>query len=414
MDILLSLLLLLVVARIFGELAERVKSPALVGEILAGILLGPALLGILSPDTGMTILANLGIFFIVYLAALELTLEDMKRSIRDSGVYIALGAFTIPALAGTAVGSAFGMAATTAIFLGIALAFTALPVSIRILSDIGLLDTHFGRSIVAAGLLCDVAGLALIGVLINLGPSASFDVTAAAATALKFILFVMTMVSVDRIFRYRQGALGSWILRKTAQFTTKGAAFALPFLVALGFSLYADLLGLHFVVGAFFGTLLVSEHVIGDRRVDEVRKATSAITNGFLGPVFFAFIGLTFVASSLTDYGLVAAILTTAIAAKFLGGYLGAWWSKLPRRYRIATGIAMNGRGAMELVVATIGLELGLVDPSLFTILVLVGVATTLMTPIGLRLVLRTERPTALARWHGRTIEQPGKMNGGE
>src|SRR2546428_5936663 len=171
MDILLSLLILLVGARLSGELAARMKAPALVGEILAGIVLGPSVFGFVRPDAAIQELANLGIFFIVYLAALELTLADVRRSIRDSGIFIAIGAFTIPALAGTVLGGAIGLAPSSAMFLGIALAFTALPVMARVLPDLDLLHTPLGRSLLSAGLLCDVAGLASGGVPLGLdGP----------------------------------------------------------------------------------------------------------------------------------------------------------------------------------------------------------------------------------------------------
>lgn len=392
MEILLSLLLLLVVARLLGEIAERGKIPALIGEIAAGIVLGPTLLGLLAPDAGLVILADLGIFFLIYLAALELTLEDMKRSIRDSGVYIAIPAFVIPALLGTMLGTVLGFELRTAIFLGIALAFTAVPVSIRILEDLDLLRTDFGRALVSAGLLCDIAGLATVGVLLNLGGATGLDALGAVELVLKFAVFGMTMLLVDQIFRHRQGALGSWILRHTRTLATKGTTFALPFLVGLGFAFFADLLGLHFVVGVFFGTLIVAEHVISDQDAVEVRRATSAITRGVFGPVFFAFIGLSFVGASLGNPLLVFVILGMAITTKLLGGYVGAWWAKFPLRERIGMGVGVNGRGAMELVIATIGLELGFIDTTLFSILVLTGIVTTLMTPIGLRLLFHPPR----------------------
>ncbi len=397
MDLLLALLLLLVVARAFGEFCQRVRVPALVGEIAAGIVLGPSALGLLSPDVGITLLANLGIFFIVYLAALELTLADVTRSIRESGVYIALPAFVIPAVAGTVVGRFIGLPLNASLFLGIALAFTALPVSVGILTDLNLLNTHLGRSIVTAGLLCDVAGLASVGLLVNLGGNSTPDLWGSLLVLLKFAVFGMILLSVDLVFRLRHGALGSWLLRATRHLTTRGAAFALPFLLALGFAFLADLLSLHFVVGVFFGTLLVSEHVIGMDDARQVRAATASVTLGFLGPVFFAFIGLSFVAGSLANLPLVLGILAVATASKLAGGYLGAWWCKLPRRYRIATGVGMNGRGAMELVVATLGVELGFLSPSLFSILVLTGLITTLFTPIGLRVLLRNTPESVLA-----------------
>ena len=413
MDILVSLLILLVVARLLGELAARLRLPSLVGEIFAGILLGPALLGLLVPDQTMGVLANLGIFFIVYLAALELTLEDVKRSIRDSGIYIAIGAFTVPALAGTVLGGAIGLSSASAMFLGIALAFTALPVMARILSELDLLHTPFGRSLLSAGLLCDVAGLACVGLLVNLNTPAGIDAWATAVLLLKFGVFAGAMLSVDMMFRYRHGVLGAWILRASRHLLTKESVFALPFLVALGFAFLADFLGLHFVVGAFFGTLLVSEHVIADRDVKAVRSATSAITLGVFGPVFFAFIGLTFQVGSLGNVVLVGAVLGVAAASKFVGGYVGAAWSHMPRRDCMAVGIGMNGRGAMELVVATLGLELGLIDGTLFSILVLTGVVTTLMTPFGLRFILsrtkaKAEGPLPIGAEGG-----PGRLNGG-
>src|SRR5213075_980702 len=212
------------------------------------------------------------------------------------------------------LGRLIALSLGSSMFLGIALAFTALPVSIGILTDLELLETDFGRSIVSAGLL----------------------------------------IAVDRLFRYRHGVLASWLLRASRHLVTKGAPFALPFIVALGFAFLADYLGLHFVVGAFFGTLLVAEYVIGDRDAKDVRAATAAVTQGFLGPIFFAFIGLSVVVKSLADAPLVLSILAVAVLSKFIGGYAGARWSKFSQRYSVAAGVAMNGRGAMELVVAAI------------------------------------------------------------
>src|SRR6059058_2238821 len=412
MDILLSLLLLLLAARASGELAQRLKLPALLGEILAGVVLGPSLLGLVSPDAGITLLANLGIFFI-YLAALELTLKDVKRSIRESGVFIAIASFIIPLLSGVALGRLIALPLGSSMFLGIALAFTALPVSIGILTDLELLETDFGRSIVSAGLLCDVAGLAMIGVVLNVSASAGFDPLAMGILVLRFAAFTGLLIAVDRLFRYRHGVLASWLLRASRHFVTKGAPFALPFIVALGFAFLADYLGLHFVVGAFFGTLLVAEHVIGDRDAKDVRAATAAVTQGFLGPIFFAFIGLSVVVKSLADAPLVLSILAVAVLSKFIGGYVGALWSKFSQRYSVAAGIAMNGRGAMELVVAAIGLEPGLIDETLFSILVLMGVVTTFLMTLGLRFISPPDIRDRLAPRMSTAEQGLGGINGG-
>src|SRR5256886_16289776 len=135
--------------------------------------------------------------------------------------------------------------------------------------------------------------------------------------ALRFAAFMGLLIAVDRLFRYRHGVLASWLLRASGHLVTKGATFALPFIVALGFAFLADYLGLHFVIGAFFGTLLVAEHVIGDRDAKEVRAATAAITQGFLGPAFFASIGRSVAAKSRADAPLVLSLLAQAVLSKF-------------------------------------------------------------------------------------------------
>src|SRR2546430_14995566 len=120
-------------------------------------------------------------------------------------------------------------------FLGIALAFSALRVSIGILTDLELLETDFGRSIVSAGLLCDVAGLAMIGVVLNVSTSSGFEPLAMGILVLRFATFMGLLIAVDRFFRYRHGVLAGWLPRASRPLVTKGGPFALPVIVAAGF-----------------------------------------------------------------------------------------------------------------------------------------------------------------------------------
>src|SRR5207249_7792843 len=198
-----------------------------------------------------------------------------------------------------------------------------------------------------------------------------FDPLAMGILVLRFAAFTGLLIAVDRLFRYRHGVLASWLLRASRHLVTKGAPFALPFIVALGFAFLADYLGLHFVVGAFFGTLLVAEHVIGDRDAKDVRAATAAVTQGFLGPIFFAFIGLSVVVKSLADAPLVLSILAVAVLSKFIGGYGCAPRFKFSQRDSLGAGGAVNWRRAVGLGGDGIGVEVGLHVESRFSIIVL-------------------------------------------
>lgn len=392
MEFLLALLVLLVVARVFGEVAERMRIPSMVGELLAGIALGPALLGWLAPSAGLQILADLGIFFLVYLAGMELTIADVKRSLRDSGIVVAVFSFIAPFALGVVVASAFEYALPTALFIGVALALTALPVSVRVLTYLDRLDTEWGRTIVTAGLVCDVGGLAVVGLLSSwIREGYVLDLPTVALLGVKLSLFGCAIAATGKLLHLRQSTLARWLVRHSERFLSKGASFALPFAAALAYAFLADALGLHYVLGVFFGTLLLAEHLVREDEAQRVHDATSMVSAGLLSPVFFAFIGLSFATASLTNWPLIAAVLAAAFVGKIVGGYAGAALARFPPLERLAIGLGMNGRGAMELVIATIGLELGILDVATFSILVLVGVVTTIAMPVTLKRVVARE-----------------------
>jgi Kef-type K+ transport system membrane component KefB len=158
--------------------------------------------------------------------------------------------------------------------------------------------------------------------------------------------------------------------------------FALTLLFVLGFAALADLLGLHFVVGAFFGAMLLGRGLLAGRHVEDVQKTVSSIAMGFLAPLFFATIGLEFDARTLADPLLIVVILAAAFGGKILAGRIGGWMAGLTPAESWALGVGLNGRGIMELVVARIALANGFIGGRLFTVLVLMGLVTTVLTPL--------------------------------
>lgn len=385
-----SLLILLLVARVAGEITERLGQPAMIGEILAGILLGPSLLRVMHVTPELQAIADLGVFLLVLLAGMEMEVRQLRQAASGRGIWVAILGFVTPLVLGTALGALYRLGPSRAVFLGLCLAITALPVSVRILMDLGTLHSRTGQLIVSASVVNDIAALLTLGVILqtNAGGASQSVLLATAVGVTRVAAFFLLVLGANRLVEYWVG-LRPHSRRAVTQVIQalrgKETLFALTVASVLLFATVSDALGLHFVVGTFFAGILLSRRVIGRRNFEAVQKTASAVAMGFLAPVFFALIGLEFDGSTLTDWGLVGAVLATAFAGKVLGGYWGAAIARLPRPERWIVGLGLNGRGIMELVIANIALANGFIGARLFSVLVLMAIVTTVITPALLR-----------------------------
>lgn len=387
-----ALLLLLVLSRVLGELAGRFGQPAMIGEILAGVFLGPSVLGYVRYTSEIKAIAELGVLLLVFLAGMEMDMDALWASFRGRGGWVSVSGFLVPLIFGVFVGRAFGLIQIRAIFIGLCIAITALPVSVRILMDLGKLQSEVGQRIISAAVANDVVSLLALGIILDLkgnnGTQAGFFVSI-SWTLCKALLFMTVIViaaklakkySVGRFLRPR-GRFDQFFVRVKG----RESVFALVLLFVIAFASFSQILGLDFVVGAFFGSMLLSHQVLGRANFEEIQKTASNVTMGFLGPIFFAAIGLEFDGSSLRNWKLILAILIASFAGKILGGYFGGKLARLRSDESWALGIGLNGRGVMELVIANIALKNHFIDQQLFTILVLMAVVTTFSTPFLLK-----------------------------
>lgn len=392
MSLIEALLLLLVLSRVLGELAARFSQPSMVGEILAGILLGPSLLGYVQLTPEIKAIADLGVLLLVFLAGMEMDTEGLVASFRGRGVWVSAAGFVVPLLLGMLVGRAFHQDQTRTLFIGLCIAITALPVSVRILMDLGKLRTEIGQRIISAAVANDVVSLLALGVILDvkIGKGAQrgvfFSMATAAGKALVFMIVVVIAAKLARRYPLRRFLrTGGMLDRLLVRVKSRETIFALVLLFVIAFATFSQILGLEFVVGAFFGSMLLSHQFLGRANFEEIQATASSITMGFLGPIFFAAIGLQFSASSLRDWRLVAAILAASFAGKIFGGYLGGKLARMGNGESWTLGLGLNGRGVMELVIANIALRDGFISQQLFTSLVLMAVVTTLATPLLLR-----------------------------
>jgi Kef-type K+ transport system membrane component KefB len=374
-----------------GEIFVRFKMPAMVGEILAGIILGPSILHIVSPSQDMRIISDLGVFLLIIIAGLEIDIDDIINSIRGKKAWVAIMGYLIPVILGLIVGRYFFEDRMIVIFIALCIAVTALPVSVRILMDLGKLQSDVGRKIISTAIFNDVISLFILGVLLDVNTSVSgyreLAVTL-SITVVKFLIFILLIIMMYYIFQKSKDRIS--VINKKLDtlliyLKSRESLFAIVMVFILIFASISELLGLHFIIGAFFSAIVLNKAILGEDNFESFHKTTSSMTFGFLAPIFFALIGVELVVFSIDNYVLLAVIILAAFISKIGGGYIGSRIAVIDRINSLAIGMGINGRGIMEIVIARIALERGFIGIELFSILVIMAIVTTVVTPFFLK-----------------------------
>lgn len=396
----LHLVILLVLTRLGGALFERAGRPASMGEIAAGIALlplaalpfAPQLLAGLPDSPFLDVAAEFGIFAVLLLAGVEMRPREIAAQ-SAAALGVAFGGVIVPLAGGFALAWAFlpetPLKLAQALLIGVALSISAVPVAVKVLMELRLLHRRVGRMIVSAAVLDDVMGLILLAVVLSVIKTGS---TPDARTVL------ILLGQVGLFFALTIGA-GMFIepgfYRWVARLPVPAPLFSALVVVALAYAILAEALGMDFILGPFVAGLFFDPDAVGEEGYASVKSSMEDLTNGLLGPLFFASIGVRL------DLGAVTAIpvflmllLVVAFLGKLIGAGLPARLAGLPTREAAAVGVGMSGRGAVELVVASIALEAGLfaqpdiLVSNLFSALVITAVITTMLMPVMLRTVL--------------------------
>ena len=410
MEILYVLLVLLLVTRTFGELAVRLGQPALVGELISGIALGTIVaqygstfpvLADLTEDHVFIAITDLGVFFLMLYGGIEMRPKELAKASLPSFVIATFG-LLVPLAIGYGLGWWFlpdsSYKTAQSLFIGTALAITAVPVAIRVLMDLGKLQTRVGKIIVSAAVFDDVLSLVLLAVLTAVARTGEFP--AAAGLILVFgkilLFFGITFVIGQFVFP----RIGKWINR----FAADELELSVMLIVAMSFAWLAEALDLHFILGAFMAGLFFGRQTVGKGTYNDVRKKVSGITSGFLAPIFFASIGLHLHLSAVLAVPVFLVLLViAAFGSKLLGAGVSAYCMGLKRTESTAIGVAMSARGAVELIIADIALRAGLFDfpqptppvvANLFSAVVIVAIVTTITIPIALPQVFAFQEST--------------------
>jgi Kef-type K+ transport system membrane component KefB len=385
MSLIAGLSLMLIGAHLLGRLAERLRQPSLVGHMLAGILLGPSVLQWVQAGPAFSAISDLSVLFVVITAGLEMRMQHVLDVFRGKGAFALLLGFAIPAIAAAAFAYAMGLTLIPGLVVTLCLSVTALPVALRILSSFGMLDTRIARVAIASALLSDVIVLMILGVALSLAsPQTITGWLPALSLSVAKLGALIALVGVCHFVCLRLSVMRS---ARTAETTRQPAdtvlILTLVFMLALG--ALSELLGFHFAIGVFFAALMITRDLISDARFENLERTCELMTVSLFGPLFLAYQGIQFQLGALNQWSLIAGLILVAIASKLLGGYAMARLKKLPHQEALGVAAIMNARGVMEMVVASIAYRAGLVDQGLFSALLLVGIVTTVITPLLLK-----------------------------
>lgn len=403
---LLDLALILLSTKVLGLFSQRFRMPQVVGALVAGLLLGPAALGIIEETDFLRATASLGVIVLMFTSGMETDLNELKRC-GKSAFLIALAGVLLPLLGGFVVGHYFndptllvnntpgpqGSLLLQNVFLGIILTATSVSITVETLRELGKLRGTAGSVILAAAIIDDVLGI----VALTIVTSFSDDSVHVGLVLLKILLFfvfaVVAGVSFARSYR--------WWTGKTEENRTQHAIVAFVFCLLMAY-LAEEVFGVADITGAFVAGLVLANATTGERSLYLSDKFES-VSFLYLSPVFFASIGLQVVLSAMNLHILLFAVVLTivAILTKILGCGLGARLCRYSPKESLQIGVGMISRGEVALIVATKGASLGLINPELFGPVIVVVVVTTIITPILLKLVFRdppaSPRPDAIS-----------------
>jgi len=371
-QILFSLFLIFASAKLLGEVFERFKQSAVIGEILAGVILGPQILNLIGTSEIFPVLAQIGAIILLFTVGLQTKVEDIMTVGRTSLVVAFLGVI-FPFIFGYLYVLIIDHTTVEAMFIGAAMVATSVGITARVFADLGILDTKIARVILGAAVIDDVIGLVVLAIVTGLGKG-TLSLVKIGLITLEAIGFIAFLIIIGRRVVYR-------MIPRVASFRTRDAVFSLAILFCLFLSAVASYIDLAAIVGAFLAGMVLS----GLNLEYNLSIKTESLYN-FLVPFFFVILGSWVDLSIFAKPALLwAALIITvfAILGKLIGCGLGAL--NLGKKDALMVGFGMVPRGEVGMIIASIGLSMKAISADLYTVIIFMVMATTLITPPILR-----------------------------
>jgi K+:H+ antiporter len=397
-----ALLALILVGRLLGEVMNRIGQPSVMGQLLAGILLGPSVLGWLAPDVQHWLFAStkeqtsmldaisqVGILLLLLLTGMETDLKLAKK-VGRAAISISLTGVAVPFVCGLALGWLLPdsllpkqeQRLLTALFLGTALSISSIKIVAVVVREMDFSRRNLGQIIVGSAILEDTIGWMIIAVILSLAAAGTIDVRSVAQAVVGTAAFLLVSFTVGRRF------VAFLIRWANDNFKSDFPVITAILVIMIAMALTTHFIGVHTVLGAFVAGILIGESPILSKYIDAQLRG---LILAFFMPVFFGIAGLNTDLRILTQanlFLLTLGLIAVASVGKFAGAFVGAEIGGLTKREAMAVGCAMNARGSTEVIVATIGLSTGALGRDLYTMIVTMAFVTTMAMPPMLRWAL--------------------------
>jgi Kef-type K+ transport system membrane component KefB len=385
--------LLVATAKLSEAVLGRVGVPSVVSYILAGFLLGPSMLGLISYGEELRVMSGIALFFLALYAGLEVSYSEFLRSSLRS-TSLSLISFFLTFASAMVVCYLLGLGFNESIVVSLVLSVTALPVAAAILLELGVLNTRVGALVMGAAVATDVLVVFLLGLLVGIAVTGSPSLNSLTKTLAGVTLLILAVVATHMIIS-RFTSLGrEWFSRISQLFRLQEAGLAMLMLSALALGALSEILGLHFIVGVFLVGLLVDESWLGERLYRRALEPIRGVTLSLLLPLFASTIGVIASVEGLAGVlnadilKLVIAFTLVAVVVRFTAGYIGARAVGLSHVESRLVGIALTLKGAMDKVVLLAAYQTGLITPQLLLTLMTSLIIATTIAPTMLKVTL--------------------------
>jgi Kef-type K+ transport system membrane component KefB len=375
-----NLLLVLIAAWLGGAIANKLNYPAILGELIIGIILGPSLLGIIHESSSVSVLANLGILLLMTYIGMQIDFRDLKKA-SWSGVLAAIGSLVVPFFMMYYILLLFGVSNMVSLFVATAVGVTALATKSRILVDLKLLNTRIAYVMLAGALVSDTLALILFAGIINFADVGQVIPSELLIVIGKAILFFIVATLIGYFLLPR---IGQYFDRLKIQNRT--LHFTMMLVITFSYAAMAEFAGLHSLLGAFIAGMFIRDGFFNQKVSREVFKIFYDISIGFLAPIFFVSAGFSVnLRIFQTDWQLLLLVLSVAIIGRIAGVTLFYLISGKNWREGFTVGAGMNGRGAVGIIVADVGFRMGIISNEMFSILLVMAFFTTVTVPVSLK-----------------------------
>lgn len=389
MELLLSLILIIIGTKLAGHLCHRIGIPAVIGELLTGVILGPALLGLVLHTEIISIFAEIGVILLMFLAGLESDLDKLKKYLKPS-VMVALFGIMLPMIFLSGAAHLFDISWQEALFIGVIFSATSVSISVQVLKEYKRLGTAEGSVTLGAAVVDDIAVVLIVSLF---SAFLSMDGSSSAGLGLIWDLLGTKILFFLGLFLFAKFILTP-LLALIKKIVAVEVETAFGLVLCFAFAILSEKVGMSDVIGAFFIGLLLSKH----ESKHTIEHNTSVISYSLFIPVFFVSIGLDIELSAFKEYALLIIVFTVlATLTKLIGGYLGGRLTHLDKDQSLIIGAGMVSRGEMALIIVKMGENIGLVSPGHYSAIVVSVILTTLFSPLLIKFAIEKAEKRRLA-----------------